>query len=60
MEESKSEEGDSKKLNFKDITLKSRKYKMQYELIWSEKFVDGVANLNNRAWPIWIIGRSPI
>ena len=33
MEESKSEEGDNNHLNFKDITLKSRKYKMQYELI---------------------------
>ena len=33
MEESKSEEGDSNQLNFKHITLKSRKCKMQYELI---------------------------
>ena len=23
---------------------------MEYELIWSEKFVDGMANLNNRAF----------
>ena len=50
MEEAKSEIGDSNHQTVKHIMLKSQKYKMHYELIWSEKFVDSVSNLNNRSF----------
>ena len=36
--------------SFKHITLKSKKYEIQYELIWSEKFINSVSSLNNRTF----------
>ena len=49
MEDSKATQEFESRQSFKHITLKSTKFKETYELIWSEKFIDHVSNLKNRA-----------
>ena len=50
MDESKSDTKSSDPQAFKHITLKSSKYNIQYELVWSEKFIKSISNLTNIAF----------
>ena len=50
MDESKSDTKSSDPQAFKHITLKSSKYNIQYELVWSEKFIKSISNLTSIAF----------
>ena len=50
MMESKCDTDISDFQSFKHITLKSKKYEIQYELIWSEKLINSVSSLNNKTF----------
>ena len=50
MEESKSNPEVENLQSFKQIPLKSTKYKTKYELVWSVKFIDCISSLTSRAF----------